>query len=217
MTKRTTFFKWAIRISHLLPVFTGLILLIYACIPHLYFFYQGDAHETLSLFELMGNTWTQCQKMIGSSTDDLGVLTFSYLLSAVIALSWIFIIWQLLTAITIAITSAYAFSKEPTQKESNIAKRWLHLVCPNRFCYVLYQLPLLLPAAFPHLLAHCYKTYLLIEVEARFLGPADIIMSSILVGLTVLSALCLIPIQRRLHLNMFRLYKAKAEKHPARS
>ena len=46
-----------IHLCYLLPAIFGILLLIYAAVPHLWFVYNGDAYSTMNLFELQENAW----------------------------------------------------------------------------------------------------------------------------------------------------------------
>ena len=56
-----------IRAVYLSPAIVGTLLLIYSFIPHLFFVYGDAAYNTLSPFELMGNTWTECQALFDAA------------------------------------------------------------------------------------------------------------------------------------------------------
>jgi hypothetical protein len=124
-------------------------------------------------------------------------------------LYWVLLLGYLLTAAAAAICSARAFSLPPTAKETNRAKRWLRLVCPNRVIYVMVGLFPLLWTLFPHLLVYFYRTLLLYDITVHFFGPSDLILAVILTAINLIPFLLLLPAQKQEHMDMFRLYKAK--------
>ena len=200
------------RTAYLSPLLTLAILLIQAAVPHVFFLLDGEPHETLNIFTLMGNTWEQCQALL-DSTDEVSVeaMYFSYTMSFFVILSWIAIALFAILALSSAILSCYAFSLSPTDKRTNRAKRWMQFFCPNRPLYVITCLLPLLPAAFPYILEHFYQSMLYYDIKVYFIGPTDLLLTGIAVVLTVAAFLALLPTQSAEHLDMFRLYKAKKD------
>lgn len=201
-----------IRLSYLAPVLCGIALLIYACVPHIFFLYNGEPFETMNLFTLMSNTWGECNALL-ESTEDVSVnaVYFSYIMNFFVILSWICIVLFALFALATAITSTYAFSQPPTAKQTNRTKRWLQFFCPNRPLYVISCLLPLIPAAVPLILEKCYTSLLYYDIKVYFIGVADLILAAIAAVLCVGSFLALLPAQSREHMDMYRLYKAKKE------
>ena len=200
-----------IRIAYLLPAIGGLILLIYALIPHIYFIYDGAAYETLSTFTLVGNTFSDCSALLDGTTDGSNyAAVFSYLMIFFGILFWIGIICYTVMAASAAICSCLAFSQKPTAKESNQAKRWFRFFCPNRGLYIFSNLLILLSAAFPHILLYFYHTQLgYTSMSVHFFGISDLVLAAILVLLNLVFFIALLPAQSAEHLDMYRLYKAK--------
>lgn len=198
--------KWA----YLMPALTCLVTLLWACIPHLYFLYGGAAYETMSPFHLLGNAWEQSQRFLGEDRTVLAnELFFAYAMIASVVIGWLAILWHALTSFSTAACALYAFSKEPTDKRSNVAKRLLQFVCPNRPCYVIFNLLPLVLAAFPYFLTYCYRENLWMDMTVCYFGPPDLLLSGILVLLSLASYLLTLKAQAREHLDMFRLYKGK--------
>ncbi len=202
-----------IRIAYWLPAISGLILLIYACVPHLFFIYNDTALDTLSVFELVGNTASQCGSITnGTAEGSNTAIVFAYIMTFFVILFWIAVVAYTVMALTAAITSSYAFSHAPTAKETNRAKRWMQFFCPGRVVYVIDNLVLLLAAAFPHILLYFYQTQMgYTDMSLHFFGPSDLLLAAILVTLNSISFLALLPAQAEEHMDMFRLYKAKKD------
>ena len=198
-----------IRTVYLLPAITGLILLVYAMIPHLFFMRGELIYNTQSPFALMSTTWTECQALFDAVEASAGAVSFSFLMSAVVILSWIFSVLYTVVAIASAICSCVAFSHRPTAKESNRAKRWMQFFCANRVLYVISLLLPLLPAAFPYILVSCYQKQLFFDVSLYFMGPPDLLLAIVFAVLNAASFLFLLPAQSEEHMDMFRLYKSK--------
>ena len=200
-----------IRLCYLLPAITGLILLIWAIAPHMFFLFNGIPFENdHSLFSLMGNTWSQCvATMSGDAEASANALYFSYSMIAVTALSWIAIVGYTVPAIASAVCSCVAFAYQPTAKEANRAKRYLRFLCPNRALYVLSNLGVLLPAFFPQILIAAYRSLFNYNMEVFYYGPPAWLIALLCLLLNLAAFLLSLPDQARTHMDMFRLYKAK--------
>lgn len=199
-----------IRIAYLLPMISGLAMLILACVPHVFFFYNGAPYDTQSPLALMGNTWREAQAMLtAETTGSGGAYYFALFMSVFTVLSWICIVLYAATAIAAAICSTVAFAHAPTERLSNRAKRWLQFICPGRVLYVISNLLLLLPASFPYLLQHCYRTQLGYHMKVYFIGVSDLLLGGILVALNLVAFLALLPAQAREQMDMFRIVKQK--------
>ena len=199
-----------IRICYLLPAIGGTVMLIYAAIPHLWFVYDGAAHDTLSLFGLVQNTWEECQAIFSATEGSSQyAVYFSYTMSAFTVLFWIAVICFSIAALLLAVCSILAFAQKPTARRSNIAKRVLYLYCPNRILFLLFQLFPILWAAFPQILVHFYFYMMGYSMTVHtFLCP-DLVLASMFSALTVALFLLTLPSQAELKLDMFRIYKAK--------
>ncbi len=200
-----------IRLTYLLPLITSVILWVHIFIPHLFFTYQGEAYETMSLTRLMSNAWTQCRGILsgGADAEAYEATLFSYLMTAAVIVAWASLVIHAVVSLLAAITSLRAFSNAPTSKEANVAKRVLHLICPNRVCFVICNLLPIFPAILPYLLSGAYKTYLFMDMKVFSIGPSELWLMIPLVLLCEILFLSLLPAQRDTHLDMFRLYKKK--------
>ena len=200
-----------IRLTYFLPLIVGILMLIWACIPHIFFVYNKiPTKENHNLFGLMANTWKECNTLLDGTTEGSGnAILFSYLMNFCVVFAWVCILVYAAVAIAAAICSTRAFSFAPTAKESNRAKRWMQLFCPNRGLYVFIQLLPLFPAAFPLILAHAYRALLGYDMTAGFIGIPDLLLTALLTLLAIAAWLCLLPAQNREHMDLYRLYKAK--------
>ena len=196
---------------YLLPLLAGLLLLTLMLIPHIYFVYNGELHETMSSFKLVNNTWDVCKGLLDSNSDNPYAVFFSYIMTFFVILFWIMVALYALFAVVVALCSVRAFSKSPTDRLSNRAKRWMHLLCPNRICYGLFGLLPIFPSFFPHVLAHFYHTRLGLKMKVFFFGPPDHVWAILLVLLLELGFFLSLELQARSHVDMFRLYKKKPE------
>ncbi len=207
--KHPKLFRALTVISYLLPAVTAIVLLIYFFVPHVFFIYQGEVHETISLFRLISNAWKQCRSNLDQSSISPELRSFSHLISAAVVIGWVGLILHMIVSILTAITSLCAFSHAPTEKASNVAKRVLHLICPNRLLLLICNLLPLLPTLFPYILEHEYQSRLLMNMKLHSMGPSAFWVMLTLVLLCEVGLLALIPAEKTLHMNMFQLYKKK--------
>ena len=197
-----------IRLCYLLPAITGAALAIWAFIPHLFFKFNSIG-KTQSPFTLICERWDGCQTILNGAEASGPAIAYSFTVSALIIISWIFLILYAIVAAAAAICSTVAFSYRPTEKEANRAKRWMQFFCANRVLYVSTLLLPLLPAAFPNILLACYRKQMLYDASLYFIGPSDLLLAAIFVTLNIASFLVLLKAQNEEHMDMFRLYKAK--------
>ncbi len=200
-----------IHLCYLLPAIFGILLLIYAAVPHLWFVYDGDAYSTMNLFELQENAWEFYEQIKeGTVENSTAVTWFKDLLPVVSALFWILPILYALIATMITVCSIVAFSFEPTSRIANRTKRILHLICPNRVTYLLVSLLPLFSALFPQMLLLLYRMQgMSIRLYTFFL--ADWILVLIFAVLNAAAFILLLPVQSEEHLDMFRIYKSGAQ------
>ena len=200
-----------IRVVYLLPLIVGLVCLLLAFIPHLWFNYGGEVYETMSPIKLISNTWSLCNDTLKAEAGEADAIFFSYIMIVFCVLVWISVILYAIYAVMVAIFSIRAFSAPPTNRTANRSKRWLHLVCPNAVCYVLFGLLPIFPSFFPYILSHFYHTRLWMDMKVFFFGPPDPVWAIFLVFLLELSFLLTRAMQAKEHMDMFRLYKKKTE------
>ena len=200
-----------IHVCYLLPAIFGILLLIYAAIPHLWFVYEGNLYSTMNLFELQDNAWGFYDQIQSGAIESSSAVTwFEQLLPIVSALFWILPIVYALVVILITGCSIVAFSYEPTTRIANRTKRVLHLVCPNRATYLLLPLLPLFSSLFPQLLLWLYRLQgMRIRLYTFFL--ADWILVLIFAVLNAVVFILLLPLQNEAHMDMFRIYKSRAQ------
>ncbi len=200
-----------IHLCYLLPAIFGVVLLIYAAVPHLWFVYNGDAYSTMNLFELQENAWDFYEQIEAGTVENSAAVTwFKDLLPIVTALFWILPIVYALLAAMITVCSIVAFSFEPTSRTANRTKRILQLVCPNRVTYLLLPLLPLFSALFPQLVLWLYR-WQGMKISLYTFFVADWILVLIFAVLNAIVFILLLPMQNEEHLDMFRIYKSGAQ------
>ncbi len=200
-----------IHLCYLLPLIFGILLLIYAAVPHLWFVYNGDAYSTMNLFELQSNAWDFYEQIEAGTVENSAAVTwFKDLLPVVSALFWILPILYALVATMITVCSIVAFSFEPTSRTANRTKRILQLICPNRVAYLLVPLLPLFSSLFPQLLLWLYRMQGM-NIRLYTFFVADWILVLIFAAINAAVFILLLPMQNEEHLDMFRIYKSGAK------
>lgn len=200
-----------IHLCYLLPAILGILLLIYAAVPHLWFVYNGDAYSTMNLFELQENAWDFYEQIRSGTVENSAAVTwFEDLFPIVSALFWILPIVYALIVAMITVCSIVAFSFEPTTRIANRTKRILQLVCPNRVTYLLLPLLPLFSALFPQLMLWLYRLQGM-KIGLYTFFVADWILVLIFAALNAAVFILLLPMQSEEHLDMFRIYKSGAQ------
>ena len=200
-----------IHLCYFLPAIFGILLLIYATVPHLWFVYNGDAYSTMNLFELQDNAWDFYNQIQSGAIESSSAVTwFEELLPIVSALFWILSVLYAILATAIAVCAMVAFSFEPTTRIANRTKRVLHLVCPNRVSYLLLPLLPLIPALLPQLMLLLYRLQGL-NLSLYTFFVADWILVLIFAVVNAVVFFLLLPMQSEEHLDMFRIYKSGAQ------
>ena len=198
----------ALRGVYLLPLLGILVFCIYAAIPHIWFVYESQAHETVSLFELLQNVSKTCQSARESGTADEATLQFASLMSAATVFFRIVLVLYAVFAVSTAVCSTVAFSAPPTSVLSNKTKRILGLICPSRPIYLGLSVLPIIPAFFPSLLVYAYSALLGIEMKVHAAPVADWVLALILVSLNVILYIATLPLQAEEHMDLFRIYRA---------
>ena len=211
MTDRKTNTRRALcRLAYLLPFLVGVILLIWACLPHVFFVKDGEAHQTMSLFRLMRNTWTECRTVMSGTTENTAAAAyFSYIMSAYAVASVVATVGFAVNATASAFCSLSALGKAPTHPEANDAKRWMRFFCFNRIWLAVTLLFPILPTLFPVVLAHMYRKMFVYDITVHYFGPPAWIVVILLSVAQLALFLATLRAQADLHLDMFRLYKAR--------
>ena len=167
--------------AYLLPLAVCLILLIWALIPHMFFIYGGDVKETMSLFELMRNTWAQCQKTLdGKTNGSSAAIYFSYAMTAAVVLSWAAIIAHVIASAVSAVCACVAFSRPATDPTANKAVRWTKFFCFHPAVYTLTSFAWCLPFFMPLLLDLFYRKWFYYDMSLHYFGPPSWIVAILL-------------------------------------
>ncbi len=198
-----------IRLAYLSPLLCACLFVVYGFSPQMWFVEGHEAYETMSLYRLLANTFSECHAQLeagGSSS----ARSFSYLMSAATIVFWVMLSLFVLFALATAAASTYAFALPPTDRRTNRAKRLFALLCPGRILYLLSPLMLLVASLYPQLLQLLYRTLLGHNATLHaspFFPFVPAILAVLLPGALFFLTL---PWQKEEHLDLFRIYRAKA-------
>lgn len=200
-----------IRLCNLLPLVCGIVMLVLALLPRLFYQSGNDIFDEMSLFQLLENTYRNCIAVIRKpSTGSVSELYFSYIMFSFWILSWLCIVFYALFALFTAVMSGFAWEPNaPSTKLGNTLKRCYRMLVPNSACYVIFCVLPLLPACYPYLLQLFYRTVLHNPATVHYFGIPDFV--PVLIFSVACSALFIItrPAQKELRMDLFRLYKAE--------
>lgn len=197
-------------LAYLLPSVCALILLVWALIPHMFFIYGGDVKETVSLFELMGSTWSQCvDTLSGEAKNSTTAIYFSYLMLAAVAISWIAVAVNLLMTAVGAVCACVAFPKEPVDPTSNRVKRWMRFFCFHRGVFAAVTLLPVIPFLVPQLLLLLYREWFAYDMSLHYFVLPSWIVALLLALFSFAVFVSTLRLQREEHMDLFRLYKSK--------
>lgn len=200
-----------IHLCYLLPGIFGILLVIYAAIPHFWFVYNGEAYTTMNLFELYDNAWEFYDQIKAGTIENTPAVTwFAQLLPVVSALFWALpIIYALITIVSTG-CMLVAFSFEPTARISNRAKRVLQIVCPNRVTYLLFPLLPLFSSLFPQMILWLYRFQgMNIRLHTLFLSDWILVLAFAIINAAVF--IVSLPLQSEARMDMFRIYKSGSQ------
>ncbi len=198
-----------IRFTYLAPLLTAFLFLAYGFLPQMWFVEGHEAYETMSLYRLLSNTFSESQALL-EGHGSVSARTFSHIMTAATVAFWVLLGLFLLFALSSAVASTYAFHFPPTDRRSNRAKRLFSLLCPGRMVFLLYPLLLLVASLYPQLLQLLYRN-LLGHAATLYASPFFPFVPALLaVLLPAILLYVTLPWQKELHLDLFRIYRPKS-------
>lgn len=203
------------RTVYLLPLISAFLMILYAAIPHLWFVYEYEAYDTLSLFSLQSNVWAECDALLnGEAAASSFAVYFSHIMRVVCVLFWFSMILYGLLALLCAICSTVAFAHSPTHRYSNRSKRVLHLLCPGRILYLVLNLAPLVWGFFAQILLFAYRNFMGYRPTLHYFWLPDWVLSLFFTLLCTGTFLFTLSMQADARLDMFRIYKARKVEAP---
>lgn len=198
------------RLSCLLPMLSGLLLLIPAFVPHIFFYRGKSLSATVNLFDLLGYLRAEASNFLHASESVSPSIYRTALLASILtAVSWFFIVWYAIFAILSAVVGVWA-SQKISSASLNTAKRIYRIVVPNRVFYGIFCFLPLLPALMPY----CYERFLsqtLSEpVRVYFYGAPDWVWT--LIGGVFCTVLFFLSLraQKEHKTDLFRIYRTQS-------
>ena len=195
-----------LRTVYLLPLLLFLTFCIYASLPHLWFVYDRQAYDTMSLFDLQGNTWEACAGYRNSG--EAALVNFGNVMAAASILFWVALVVFGVFAVLVAVCSLSAFALPPASPLSNRIKRISGLIAPNRLSYLILSVLPLLPAFFPQVLALASRSFLGVSTRAHAHPLHAWVLMLILILVNLAAFLLTLPWQSEERLDLFRIYRS---------
>ncbi len=201
-----------IRLAYLMPVVCGVILLFLAALPHLFYQANGDVYSTLSLFQLLDNTYAEGSKFLAGTAQGTTADFYFYLVMlSFFALSLLCIILYGLFVIFTAIMTVYIWTPHalPTVRGNNL-KRAYRIAVPNRGFFIFFQLLPVFPSIYPYLLQIHSKKILGMEMKVFYYGIPDFIIVLILAAASITLFFVTLSAQKENKMDLFRIYKRES-------
>ena len=198
-----------VRLAYLMPLLCGVIFIFLAWIPHLFYQANGDVYSTLSLFELLNNTYKEGSKFLtGTASGTTGEFYFYLVMLALWTVSFLCIILYGLFAVFTAAMTFVVWTPHaiPTVRVNNL-KRAYRIAVPNRGFFVFYQTLPLFPAFYPYFLQLCSQRILGQTMKAYYYGIPDWITVTVLTALSVTLFFVTLSAQKNNKMDLFRIYK----------
>ena len=201
-----------VRLAYLMPMISGLIYLALACIPHLFYQSGADALDTLSLLQLLQNTYRDCIGFLrGVSDGSVAAFYFSAVMMIFWVLSLLFVALYALFAAATAVLCGLILWTPGTvpQPWMNKVKRCYRMLVPNRVFFVIWSLLPLLPACFPYILQGFFRSILGESATVHYFGLPDPVYVALLAAAGIALFLLTLPAQKTFRMDLFRLYKTQ--------
>ena len=198
---------------YFLPLAFGMVLFIWALVPHLFFIYGDDAKETMSLLELMRNTWTQCRQTLKSvGKNSSTAIYFSWAMLAMVAFSWLTVIGNAVVSICSAVCAGVAFSKPADDPTVRCVGRWMRFFCFNPVIYTLTCCAACVPFFVPLLLEWFYRNWFVYEMSLNYFGPPSWVVAVVLALGSGVTFAATRRLQREMEMDLFASNDADTER-----
>ena len=169
---------------YIFPAIANLLIIVSLFIPNMRFTLDKDVRQSMSLFELIKNTWYNSRVYLFSAqtqqTND-GALFYKAVFVTLIICGLLFLIGTAMTVF--ASVTALKYFKIGDKKAKNIYTA----IVPNRFVMLLFAVILLPITFFPEMLVYFYKHLLLYPVSVSYSGVSAGIISLILLVLLIVT------------------------------
>ena len=205
MRKKTLHYP-LIYTRYIFPVIANLLIFAFLFIPNMRFTLDNDVRKSMSLFELIKNTWYNSRVYLFSAqtqqTND-GALFYKAVFVSLIICGLLFLIGTAMTAFASVVTVRYFNYNDDKLKNIYTA------IVPNRIVMLAFSLPLLPLAFFPELLVYFYKHLLLYPVNVSYSGLSAGILSLITFILLIITTFLSKKREIAVGLNLFNFSEQK--------
>ena len=188
MRKKTRHYP-LIYARYVFPVISNILIIVFAFIPNMRFTLENDVRQSMSLWELIKNTWYNSRMYLFSEqtkqTND-GALFYKAVFITLVICGVLFLIGTLMSAFASLATLRYFKLNDTKLKNIYTA------IVPNRFVMLVFSLTLLPITFLPEILVYFYKHLLLYPVSISYSGLScgimSLVVTVIMIALTLLSA-----------------------------
>lgn len=196
----------AIYARYLLPLLTGVLLLVFSFFDWIYFYMQGSLYK-MSLFSFYQRTLTSSLAYVGGKTT-ASSNGFYGMLSVGAIVGILFYLVALFFAGLAAVTAIRAFRAGHESKECNRMKVAFKIAFPNRVCLFLSNVLFLVPTLFPEYFSAVGRHFMLVDKKEIIYTETNVLFFVIL-GLTLLTlalAFAIPRLERQKKMNMFLIW-----------
>lgn len=193
----------AVYARYLIPLLTGVLLLVLSFFDLVYFFMEGEPYK-MSLFAFFRNTLTSTHDYLGGTTKS-ETNWFYGLLSVGAVVGILLYVLALFLAVLAAVTACRAFTAGHESEKSNRMKVIFKIAFPNRICLFLANALFLVPALYPQYFSAVGRRFLLIGSESTVFVETNIplILTLALTLITLVLSLVINRYERQKKMNMF--------------
>lgn len=202
-----------IRLAYLLPILCGAVLLLLACIPHLFYLADGTTRNTMSLFELMGNTYKSGTTFLSGTVQ--GTTADLYFYFVILTLFWVSITCMVLYGlfcVATALMTCFVWTpmRTPTELENKL-KRAYRILVPNRGFFVFFQILPLIPSLFPYFFGLFANRMLGQNMRVYYLGIPDFVIVLALAAMSLTLFFVTLSDQKHNKTDLFRIFKIEKD------
>ena len=202
---------WA---RYLMPLFTGLVLLVMSIMYTVRGAMKGKRLE-VSLLRLYANTFGGTHEYLGTEGSKAGNALYGALSLGAIIGTLLFLIALFFACLT-AYTACRAFLAGEGSADGARMKKLFKVAFPNRLCLFLSGLLFVVPALFPHYYSFISSRYVTVGGESVFyvILNRPLIVVLVLNLITLLLSFLISDYERRKRMNMFVVQQPSEQEDP---
>ena len=196
----------AIYARYLLPLLTGVLLLVCSFFEWIYFYMQGSLYK-MSLFSFYQRTLTSSLAYVGGTTAAKSNWFYGMLTAGAVVGLLVYLV-ALFLAVLAAVTAIRAFRAGHESEESNRMKIAFKIAFPNRVCLFLSNVLFLVPTLFPAYFAAVGRHFMMVGKKEIIYTEKNILFFVVL-GLTLIMlalSFAITRFERQKKMNMFLVF-----------